>query len=108
MIGQPYLAGCPVSITSQKHQQQTDGVLLRLLQREIRRESFCVCQYGSHTNGNRNSVKLLQPKMSCCSQKCVDSNAGSGGTDGDDYDEDDGNDDDVRDDEMILVKLIII
>ena len=31
-------------IMFQKHQQQTDGVFLRLLQREF------VCQYGSSTN----------------------------------------------------------
>ena len=39
----------------------------------MRCKSFSVCQLRSHMNRNQNWVKLLQPKISCCSQKCVKS-----------------------------------
>ena len=70
ILDQPCPFGCPVSITFPEHQQQTDGVFLSLLEREMRRESVCVSA-GSHTNGYRNQVKVWQPKMPCCSQTWV-------------------------------------
>ena len=54
MLDPPFTVSCPVSITFQKHQQQTNAVFLWLLQREKRGASFSVCQYSSHTNRNPN------------------------------------------------------
>ena len=48
LFDQSFLAGCPVSITFFKHQQQLDDVYLRQLQRKKGHGSLCVLVRSSY------------------------------------------------------------
>ena len=52
-------------------EEEGDGVFLWLFHMEKGCKFMCVWQYGSHLNPNQNQVKLLQWKISCFHQKCV-------------------------------------